>query len=146
MHPFSTPWKHQKTDGEDLWQWSLLEIRLNFFRQSAIPQKQFIIIIFIIIIIIIIIINHHLSSPSTLLIIIPLAAIAINNVGQLINSSVEYWKWNVWTYVFFVFFTFGFWNFVSFIIPEDDYKSRSVWSMERFAKIVYGIFSQHPSS
>ena len=108
---------------------------------GTIPQKQFIIIIFIIIII-----NHHLSSPSTLLIIIPLAAIAINNVGQLINSSVEYWKWNVWTYVFFVFFTFGFWNFVSFIIPEDDYKSRSVWSMERFAKIVYGLFSQHPSS
>ena len=109
MHPFSTPWKHQKTDGEDLWQWSLLEIRLNFFRQSAIPQKQFIIIIFsIIIIIIIIIINHHLSSPSTLLIIIPLAAIAINNVGQLINSSVEYWKWNVWQYVFFVFLLWGF--------------------------------------
>ena len=99
MHPFSTPWKHQKTDGEDLWQWSLLEIRLNFFHQSTIPQKQFIIII---------IINHHLSSPSTLLIIIPLAAIAINNVGQLINSSVEYWKWNVWPYVFFVFLLLGF--------------------------------------
>ena len=32
-------------DGEDLWQWSRLEIRLNDFRQSAIPQKQFIIII-----------------------------------------------------------------------------------------------------
>ena len=108
MYPFSTPWKHQKTDGEDLWQWSLLEIRLNFFRQSAIPQKQFIVSSFIIIIIIIIIINHHLSSPSTLLIIIPLAAIAINNVGQLINSSVEYWKWNVWPYVFFVFLLLGF--------------------------------------
>ena len=53
-------------------------------------------------------INHHLSSPSTLLIIIPLAAIAINNVGQLINSSVEYWKWNVWPYVFFVFLLLGF--------------------------------------
>ena len=32
-------------DGEDLWQWSQLEIRLNAFRQSTIPQKQFIIII-----------------------------------------------------------------------------------------------------
>ena len=32
-------------DGEDLWQWSLLEIRLNAFRRSTIPQKRFIIII-----------------------------------------------------------------------------------------------------
>ena len=32
-------------NGEDLWQWSQLEIRLNSFRQSTIPQKQFIIII-----------------------------------------------------------------------------------------------------
>ena len=32
-------------DGEDLWQWSRLEIRLNTFRRSTIPQKQFIIII-----------------------------------------------------------------------------------------------------
>ena len=36
-------------DGEDLWQWSRLEIRLNAFHQSTIPQKQFIIIIIIII-------------------------------------------------------------------------------------------------
>ena len=35
-------------DGEDLWQWSRLEIRLNAFRRSTIPQKQFIIIIIII--------------------------------------------------------------------------------------------------
>ena len=34
-------------DGEDLWQWSRLEIRLNAFRLSTIPQKQFIIIIII---------------------------------------------------------------------------------------------------
>ena len=27
-------------DGEDLWQWSRLEIRLNDFRQSVIPQKH----------------------------------------------------------------------------------------------------------
>ena len=33
-------------DGEDLWQWSRLETRLNAFRQSTIPQKQFIIINF----------------------------------------------------------------------------------------------------
>ena len=31
-------------DGEDLWQWSRLEIRLNAFRRSTIRQKQFIII------------------------------------------------------------------------------------------------------
>ena len=37
-------------NGEDLWQWSRLEIRLNTFRQSTIPQKQFIIVIIIIII------------------------------------------------------------------------------------------------
>ena len=34
-------------DGEDLWQWSPLEIKLNTFRQSTITQKQFIIIIII---------------------------------------------------------------------------------------------------
>ena len=32
-------------NDEDLWQWSWLEIRLNAFRWSSIPQKQFIIII-----------------------------------------------------------------------------------------------------
>ena len=32
-------------DGEDLWQWSRLEIRLIVLRCSTIPQKQFIIII-----------------------------------------------------------------------------------------------------
>ena len=32
-------------DDEDLWQWSRLEIRLNAFSWSTIPQKQFIIII-----------------------------------------------------------------------------------------------------
>ena len=26
-------------DGEDLWQWSRLEIRLNAFRRPTIPQK-----------------------------------------------------------------------------------------------------------
>ena len=31
-------------DSGDLWQWSQLEIRLKVFRQSTIPQKQFIII------------------------------------------------------------------------------------------------------
>ena len=31
-------------DGEDLWQWSQMEVRLNAFRRSTIPQKQFIII------------------------------------------------------------------------------------------------------
>ena len=32
-------------DGEDLWQWSWLEVRLNVFHPSTVPQKQFIIII-----------------------------------------------------------------------------------------------------
>ena len=31
-------------NGEDLWQWFCLEIRLNAFRRSIISQKQFIII------------------------------------------------------------------------------------------------------
>ena len=31
-------------DGEDLWQWSRLEIRLTVFCLSTIPQKQFTII------------------------------------------------------------------------------------------------------
>ena len=30
-------------DGEDLWQWSRLEITLNAFCRSTIPQKKFII-------------------------------------------------------------------------------------------------------
>ena len=29
-------------DGEDLWQWSQLEIRLNAFHRLTIPQKQFV--------------------------------------------------------------------------------------------------------
>ena len=37
--------------GEDLWHWSQLETRVNGFRRSTIPQKQFFIIIIIIIII-----------------------------------------------------------------------------------------------
>ena len=28
-------------EGEDLWQWLRMEIRLNAFRRSIIPQKQF---------------------------------------------------------------------------------------------------------
>ena len=35
-------------DSEDLWQWSRLEIRLNAFCRSTIPQKQFITIFIII--------------------------------------------------------------------------------------------------
>ena len=35
-------------DAEDLWHWSRLEIMLNAFRWSTIPQKQFIIIIIIV--------------------------------------------------------------------------------------------------
>ena len=44
-------------DGENHWQWSQLKIKLNTFRRSTIPQKQFITIITILIII-----NH----PSSL--------------------------------------------------------------------------------
>ena len=43
----SCSWRVGVRDGEDLWQWSRLEIGLNVFRQSSIPQKQFIIIIII---------------------------------------------------------------------------------------------------
>ena len=35
-------------DSDDLRQWSPLEIRINAFRRSTIPQKQFIIVIIII--------------------------------------------------------------------------------------------------
>ena len=35
-------------DGEYLWQWFLLKVRINDFRRSTTPQKQFIIIIIII--------------------------------------------------------------------------------------------------
>ena len=35
-------------DGDDLWKWPRLEIRLNAFLRSTIPQKQFIIFIIII--------------------------------------------------------------------------------------------------
>ena len=38
-------------DGEDLWQWPWLKIRLNTFCRSTIPEKQLIIIIIVIIII-----------------------------------------------------------------------------------------------
>ena len=38
------------SDDEHLWQWSRLEIRLNAFRRSTIPQKNLITIIIIIII------------------------------------------------------------------------------------------------
>ena len=40
-----TPGVSEIRDGEDLWQWSRLEIRLNAFHRSTIPQKQIIIII-----------------------------------------------------------------------------------------------------
>ena len=49
MHPARSV--SEIRDDEDLWQWSRLEIRLNTFRLSTIPQKQLIIIIIIIIII-----------------------------------------------------------------------------------------------
>ena len=41
----SNPAVSEIRDGENFWQWSRLEIRLNTFRRSTIPQKQFIIII-----------------------------------------------------------------------------------------------------
>ena len=43
--PASDVW--EICDGEDLWQWSRLEIKLNALRRSTIPQKQFIIFIII---------------------------------------------------------------------------------------------------
>ena len=52
-------------DVENLWQWSQLEIKLNAFRRSTIPKKQFIIIIIVIIIIIIIIIITVIKYVKT---------------------------------------------------------------------------------
>ena len=57
-------------DGEDLWQWSRLEIRLNAFRRSTIPQKQFIIII-IIITIICITLNEKFTDVKNLVYQVP---------------------------------------------------------------------------
>ena len=37
-------WVLEICDFDNLWQWSRLEIILNAFRRSAIPQKHFIII------------------------------------------------------------------------------------------------------
>ena len=50
INPANVVWEIR--DGERLWKWSRLEIRLNAFRQSTIPQKFIIIIIVSIIIII----------------------------------------------------------------------------------------------
>ena len=52
-------------DGENLLEWSQLEVRLNTFRQSTIPQKQVIIIIIISIIIIIITVLTSCTSGCT---------------------------------------------------------------------------------
>ena len=53
-------------DVENLWQWSQLEIKLNAFRRSTIPKKQFIIIIIIITIIIIIItVKKYVKTTTT---------------------------------------------------------------------------------
>ena len=54
----------------DLWQWLLLEIRLNAFRWSTIPQKQFFIIIIIIVrikrlvLVVIIFFNCYFAAPQ----------------------------------------------------------------------------------
>ena len=66
----------------DLWQFFRLEIRLNAFRRSTIPQKQFFIIIITIIIIIIIIIitytcTKNLYSKCT----------SINNINEKLNPQ-----------------------------------------------------------
>ena len=50
----------------DLWQWLLLEIRLNAFRWSTIPHKQFIIIIVRIktlVLTVIFIFNYYFAAP-----------------------------------------------------------------------------------
>ena len=44
LNPARGVWVIRDGDGEDLWQWFRLETRLNAFRRSTIPQKQFIII------------------------------------------------------------------------------------------------------
>ena len=49
-------------DTEDLWQWSWLEIRLNTFCWSVIPQKQF--NIFIIIFISFLSLSFKIKTPS----------------------------------------------------------------------------------
>ena len=62
-------------DGEDLWQWSPLEIRLITFRRSTIPQKQFIIIFIII---------KHLMSAS-----LEWAPLFSLTWGALLKNSIQ---------------------------------------------------------
>ena len=50
----------RRCDGENLWQWSQMEIRLNVICQSTILQKQFIIIL---VLMVIIISNNGKSGP-----------------------------------------------------------------------------------
>ena len=61
-------------DGEDLWQWSRLEIRLNAFRRSTRSQKQFIII--------------NSSSSSVL------AYLTLNDHKENLSYKPTYWLIN----------------------------------------------------
>ena len=65
-------------DGEDLWQWSRLEMRLNAFLRSTIPKEQFIIIIIIIIIIKRWFVNFHFAWVKML---------SVNQIVGFINQS-----------------------------------------------------------
>ena len=69
-------------DGEDLWQWPRLDIRLNAFRRPTIPQKQLIIII-------IIISTTWLNLP-------PIAFKLVSN--KLMALILPLFKYDGWTY------------------------------------------------
>ena len=75
-------------NGEDLWQWSWIEIRLNAFHWSTIPQKQFIIIITIIIIL--------LSSSILLAVLASIKQLLMKTIAHhmcVFFNSYCLWHW-----------------------------------------------------
>ena len=79
-------------NGEDLWQWSWIEIRLNAFHWSTIPQKEFIIIIIIIITIIIIL----LSSSILLAVLASIKLLLMKTIAPhmcVFFNSYYLWHW-----------------------------------------------------
>ena len=78
-------------NGEDLWQWSWIEIRLNAFHWSTIPQKEFIIIIIIITIIIIL-----LSSSILLAVLASIKLLLMKTIAPhmcVFFNSYYLWHW-----------------------------------------------------
>ena len=76
-------------DGEDLWQWSRLEIKLNAFCRSTIPHKQFIIII-----------TNHLTCPMSCKLILKIWKRNTKSIRKC-NSAYNYIYWYLGNYSIF---------------------------------------------